>query len=245
MRAILTVSSVVLFTWGACGQTFEVASVRPSRSLLGPDANNRLVFEAAGIVAENVTLRRLAAEAYDLQMNQVLGPAWIDRNEYDIEAKAGAAATRERLSALLRALLAERFGMKAHRETREMRVYELAIARGGPKTRAMDGPAGSGLHFHGDMRHFADFLAVQLSIPVSDDPTQPGRASGPPVPVFDRTGLEGVYDFPVDIKPEPGSDMFILWQRHLREKMGLRIEVRKGDTDVLAIDSAEKIPTGN
>ena len=45
--------------------------------------------------------------------------------------------------------------------------------------------------------------------------------------MLDRTGLEGVYDFAVDIKPEPGSDMFILWQRYLREKMGLRIAFAK------------------
>jgi len=89
-------------------------------------------------------------------MNQVLGPAWIDRNEYDIEAKAGAVATRERLSAMLRPLLAERFGMKQHRETREMRVYELANRTRRPEDPRGERPRGirSAFPRRGDSRIF-------------------------------------------------------------------------------------------
>src|SRR5262249_43844286 len=149
----------------------------------------------------------------------------------------------------LQVLLEERFQVRHHRETREFRVYELAIGKTGAKVQpAKDGatPAvGSGLHFRGNMQRFADLLAVQLSILASDDPTRPGRASGPPVTALDRTGLSGNYDFAVDIRPEPGSDMFTLWQRVLQDRLGLTLESRKGAVEVLVVDSAERVPATN
>jgi uncharacterized protein (TIGR03435 family) len=221
---------------------FDVASVKRSQTLLGPDANNRVVFAPAGITAGNATLRRLVAEAYRLQLRQVLGPNWLDRNEYDIEAKTAAPVPEQDLAAMLQSLLAERFNLKQHRETRQLRVYELVVDKGGPKIQNGNGP---GMRFHGNMRQLADMIAVQLSIPVSDDPTQPGRASGTPPPVLDRTGLSGTYDFSLDIRLEPGSDTMTMWQRILRDELGLRLDSRRGDVEVVVIDSADQIPTAN
>ena len=75
---------------GAKAPTFEVASVKRSQSVAGPDADNQIVFAPAGITARNATLRRLVAEAYRLQLRQVLGPNWLDQIEYDMEAKPSA-----------------------------------------------------------------------------------------------------------------------------------------------------------
>lgn len=226
---------------------FDVASVKPSQRILGPGANNHITFAPAGITAKNATLRRLVAEAYRLQMNQILGPAWLDQREYDIEAKAGAPATKEQLARMLQPLLAERFKLTQHRETKELRAYELVVDKAGPKIHpSQEGEASgspTGLHFHGDLRHFADLLAVQQSIALTDDPRRPGRASGPPAPVLDQTGLPGIYDFTVDIRPEPGADMFSLWQRVLKEQIGLRLDSRKTPVGVLVVDAAEQLPT--
>jgi len=104
---------------------------------------------------------------------------------------------------------------------------------------------GGGRRFHGEMRQFADFLSVQLSIPAADNPSQPAIAGGPIAPVLDKTGLAGTYDFSVDIKPELGTDMFTLWQRALPERLGLRLESRRGQVGVIVIDSAAKTPTVN
>jgi uncharacterized protein (TIGR03435 family) len=179
---------------------FDVASVRPSARLVGPDENNRITFDPAGITGRNVTLRRCVA-------------------------------------------------LTQHSETRDLLVYELVVDHTGPKTGPKTEPTvsatGPGFRFHGDMQRFADLLAVQLSIPVPDDPGRPGRASGPQTPVLDKTGLSGIYDFDVDIRPEPGSDMFALWQRALQEKMGLKLESRKTKMKVLVVDGAESMPTAN
>ena len=67
---------------------FDVASVKPSQHIVGPDYNNQLTYSPTGITCRNVTLQRLIAEAYQLQLNQVLGPGWLDKNEYDIDARS-------------------------------------------------------------------------------------------------------------------------------------------------------------
>ena len=62
---------------------------------------------------------------------------------------------------------------------------------------------------------------------------------------MDKTGLAGVFDFSVDMRPELGTDMFAAWQRALQEQLGLRIESRKENVGVLVVDDAAKIPTEN
>ncbi len=227
---------------------FEVASVRPSARTVGPDYNNQITWTADRFTAKNATLKRLIADAWNLQLNQVIGPAWLDRNEYDIEARLAGDAAREQRALMLRSLLAERFGLKQHSETRAMRVYELTAAKNGPKIKPVEAEephAGAGFHFHGEMRQFADLLAVQFSIPAAERPDVPVRAGGPLIPVIDKTGLQGVYDFSVDIHPELGTDSFAAWQRALDEQLGLRIESRKGDVAVLVIDDVAKTPSAN
>ena len=255
MRALSFLISFALSSWVAFGQAstpapvFDVASVRASQHLAGPDYNNQLSYSPTGIIARNVTLKRLLAEAYQLQLNQVLGPSWLDKNEYDIDARSAGAGTHEQHALMLRSLVAERFKLTEHSVMREMRVYELVIGKSGSKIHPInDGEAptaGTGFHFHGDLRQFADLLAVQLSIPASDNPAEPARASASPIAVLDKTGLPGIFDFNVDIRPELGTDMFASWQRVLQDQLGLRIESRKGNVDVLVVDEAARIPTEN
>jgi uncharacterized protein (TIGR03435 family) len=216
---------------------------------VGPDYNNQLTYSPSGITARNVTVKRLLAEAYHLQLSQVIGPRWIGQNEYDIDAKSAGAVTREQIAMMLRNLLAERFKLTRHSENREMRAYELKVGKSGLKIRpASHGEAVSaapGFHFHGDMREFADLLSVQLTIPAADNPAEPVRASATQIPVLDETGMHGIFDFTVDMHPELGTDMFALWHRTLEDQLGLRIEGRKGNVPVLVVDEALKVPTEN
>jgi uncharacterized protein (TIGR03435 family) len=244
-------NTALILSWLILVSSFDVVSVKPSSNLVGPDYNNQLTFSPSGITGKNVTLKRLIAEAYHLQLNQVSGPNWLDRNEYEIEAKSERSVGRDQLVLMLQPLLAERFNLKQHRETRSMKVYQLVTGKAGPKIRPVkDGdlskPAG-GFHFHGDLRQFADLLAVQLSIPESadPDPTRPQIAAGPPIPVMDKTGLAGTYDFSVDLKPEIGTSVFTVWQRVLQEQLGLRMESNKGNVPVIVVDSALQVPTAN
>jgi uncharacterized protein (TIGR03435 family) len=233
--------------------TFDVASVKPSQRAVGKDAGSQVSFGHAGISGKNVTLKQLIVEAYHLLPYQVAGgPGWLDINEYDVEAKADGPATREQLALMLRALLADRFRLSLHSETKELGVYELVVDKPGAKIHPIEdgeGPAlmsgAGGFVFRGDMQQFANLLSVQLTIPAIDDPGKPSIASGPPVPVLDKTGLAGIYEIGVDIKPEPGGDTFTLWQRVLQDRLGLKLESRKEKVEVLVVDRAERAPGAN
>ena len=249
-RTLLLMIVVASFVNAQTAQpTFEVASVRPSQREVGPDYNNQITYSADAFTGRNVTLRRLIAEAYRLQMKQVIGPPWLDQNEYDIEAREPSDASRGQVPLMLRSLLVQRFRLREHSENRPMRVYELTVGEHGPKIQPIEGEktvaAGPGFHFRGDMRQFADLLAVQFSIPAPESPGVPVRAGGPPIPVLDKTELKGIFEFSVNIRPELGTDMFAQWKRALGEQLGLRIESRKDDVSVIVVDDAAKIPTAN
>lgn len=249
--AIALLSFVAIIQAQPTQPTFEVASVKPSQNEVGPDYNNQITVSATEFNGRNVTLKRLIAEAWQCQLKQIVGPAWIERNEYDIAARIPAGASREQIPLMLRSLLSERFHLKEHGETRQIRVYELKVGEGGPKIKpivAGDAPAtnaGQGFHFHGTMRQFADLLALQFSIPAAQDPTAPVRAGGEQIPVMDKTGLPGIYDFSVPMRPELGTDAFTGWSRALHDQLGLKIESRKGDVPVVVVDDVAKTPTGN
>jgi uncharacterized protein (TIGR03435 family) len=102
-----------------------------------------MVLPALGrLTAQNVTFRMLVMTAYDRQPFQIFGgPPWQNSNKFDITAKAeDGSATLDQMRIMLRGLLADRFKLKAHIETREVPIYELVLARGdkrlGPKMKA-------------------------------------------------------------------------------------------------------------
>lgn len=229
---------------------FEVASVRTSQHEVGPDYNNQITYSGDRFIGRNVTLKHLIAETWHCQVNQVVGPPWLDRNEFDLEARVPTGTSHEQIGPMLQRLLSERFQLKQHSETRQMRVYELTVGKSGPRIRpvetgAQESAAGQGFHFHGTMRQFADLLAVQFSIPAANDPGVPMRAGGNLIPVLDKTGLEGTYDFSVDQRPEPGTDAFTAWKRTLEDQLGLHIESKRTGVPVIVVDNADKVPAAN
>ena len=125
-------------------QTFEVASVKPSNpNPTGPLGATPMVLPALGrLTAQNVTLRMLVMTAYNKQPFEIVGGTpWWNQNKFDITAKAeDGSATLDQMRTMLQGLLADRFKLKTHVETREMPIYELVLARGdkrfGPKMKA-------------------------------------------------------------------------------------------------------------
>jgi uncharacterized protein (TIGR03435 family) len=250
LAAVSIQLSVIPIALGQAKQpVFEVASVRPSQHEVGPDYNNQITYSADRFTGRNVTLKRLIAEAWKCQINQVVGPPWLDHSEYDVEARMPDGTSRDQISLMLRSLLSDRFHLKEHSESRQMRAYELTVEEGGPKIQPVQAgekvTAGSGFHFEGDMRHFADLLAVQFSIPAADSPNVPAKAGGSLIPVLDKTELKGVYEFDVDLRPELGTDAFTAWKRALEDQLGLKIEGRKSEVRVVVVDDVDKIPTAN
>ena len=123
----------------ATGQqpSFDVASIKPATQ----DASGRMqigIMPQPGgrLVAHNVTLAMLLQMAYELKGPKQVerAPDWADQDRYDIEAKATGVSgrlSREQLAPYLQTLLAERFLLMAHRETRQLPVYALVLAKPG------------------------------------------------------------------------------------------------------------------
>ena len=122
---------------GAQSSGFEVASVKPSNpNPTTPLAAAPLVLPALGrLTAQNVTLRMLVMAAYQKQPFEVVGGTpWQNSDKFDINAKAAdASGTTDQILGMLKTLLAERFQLKVHTETREVPIYALVLARGDGK----------------------------------------------------------------------------------------------------------------
>ena len=133
------VAAIVVLTISADAQTgsFEVASVKPSDpNPTGPFGATPFVLPALGrLTAQNVTLRILVMAAYQKQPFEIVGgPEWQNADKFDINAKsAEASPTTDQLFGMMQTLLADRFKLKLHTETREIPIYALLLARGDRK----------------------------------------------------------------------------------------------------------------
>lgn len=190
----------------------------------------------------NIRLRSALKWAYHVQTEQVSGPAWLDSERYAIIAKAGEPVSEERLRLMLQPLLTERFQIKLHRESREMPVFVLSVDKGGPKFQPSV-EAGEGGTRYGIAKKVIAAKATLSQF--ADSLTNPLRAV-----VLDETGLEGRYDFTLDLDVyEPGDiapeEMPGIVARGLREELGLRLETRKTPVPVLVVDHAEREPVQN
>lgn len=244
--------------------TFEVASVKmvgaaESAAKMTKKSAARSVRVSADPIRfsrRNATLASLLLTAYGLQPQQLIGPEWLTSERYEIEAKVPDGATAQQQLVMLRNLLAERFRVKVHREKKEIPVYEMVTAKGGPKLEESvpgaealpaiqpgnpfrlgrkDGITMVILHEQGTM----EALAARLS-------GQAGRV------ILDRTGLKGNFDVTMHWTPptvsssveaaaDPGMNLFAA----LESQLGLKLEPKKGMVDVLVVDHAEKVPTDN
>ena len=131
----VAVAAAVTLTMSAGAQSgsFEVASVKPSNpNPTGPLGGTPFVLPALGrLTAQNVTLRILVMAAYQKQPFEIVGgPEWQNADKFDINAKsADASPTTDQLFGMLQTLLADRFKLKLHTETREVPIYALVLAR--------------------------------------------------------------------------------------------------------------------
>jgi uncharacterized protein (TIGR03435 family) len=133
----LTLAAATAFGQRTAAPTFEVASVKPG----GPVQPGRPTGMRGGpgtsdpgqITWIHVTLQDLLVRAYDVKEYQLSGPPWLSTERFDLVAKVPGGTDKEDFQRMLQGLLAERFHLKAHHETQEVAVYELVIAKGGPR----------------------------------------------------------------------------------------------------------------
>jgi uncharacterized protein (TIGR03435 family) len=235
LRAIVTAGLVVFTSCAALTQTaenspsFEVASVKPAAPITsnfirvgmrgGPGSS-----DPGQITYTNVTVKNVLVNAYGVKSFQISGPGWLDSERYDIVAKLPRGATKAEFMAMLQNLLAERFKLTLHRETKDLPMYALVVAKNGPKLKVSVDDAATA--------KAGGSAATMGRVTVGKDgfPVLPGRgaasmsfmngnarmtASGQSMarlaemlssqldlPVVDMTGLTGNYDFTLYFAPE-------------------------------------------
>lgn len=215
---------------GAQTLSFEVASVKPS----APLANGAIRIMVRGgpgtsdpgqITYQGRSLKDLISSAYGVKSFQVSGPGWMDTERFDIDAKIPEGTTKEQFNVMMQNLLAERFKLAVHREKKDFPLYELTIAKGGPKLKpstedpsAVAGPPPPGPPPIGK-DGFPQLPAGRPALMMNFMPNAHRRlmAMVQPVsaladmlsnlmdgPVIDKTGLTGKFDFTLEFVPEPG-----------------------------------------
>ncbi|HXR39296.1 MAG TPA: efflux RND transporter periplasmic adaptor subunit, partial [Terracidiphilus sp.] len=177
-------------TTAANRPAFEVASVKPHLPGPGPMSVTSSA-ENGRISYVNMTLKGCIRAVYGVQPYQISGgPAWVASERYDIAAKAAGRATADQMMPMLRALLEDRFKLKIHRESKELPIYLLVVAKNGPKIHEVK-DNGEGAEIDSDDQH--PITARNVSMTQLAGILSRGRQTDRPV--FDQTGRKGVFNF--------------------------------------------------
>jgi uncharacterized protein (TIGR03435 family) len=233
---------------------FEVATIKPTP----PNPGGRWIrmLAANEFAAKNHALKTLIAAAYNLNPQAILGgPSWVDSDHYDITARTPGHVRpdlNEQMS-MLRKLLADRFQLAFHRDEREMRVYALTVAKGGSKLQASTlspdaAPQGPPPLIFTVLPQLIRLPARYVTM---DEFASVLQRAALDLPVLNRTGLSGRYDFDLEFTPDEslfggalgkGTDdstrpgLFAA----IQEQLGLRLEATKGAVQALVIDHVER-----
>ena len=232
--------------------TFDVATIKPGT----PGRNGKLIgFRGRHFNAMNFNVNDLISFAYGFHTQQIIGaPAWFATDLYDIDGvpdTEGIPSSKQQ-NLMLQKLLADRFGLTFHHEEKELAVYVITVAKGGPKmTKNADAPEVNGAFF---FRSFGDLTVRNMTM--ADFATW-FQGSVTDKPVVDHTGLTDRYDF--TLKWTPDDSQFVQFRGSnalpplredpnappslytaAQEQLGLKFESTRAPDDVIVIDHVGK-----
>jgi uncharacterized protein (TIGR03435 family) len=210
----------------AFAQQFEVASVRPSAPPGAERMNVGVHIDGQQVSITALNLKDYISAAYKVKLYQIQGPDFLGSERFDINAKLPAGAKESDVSEMLKALLADRFKMQSHRETKDFPVYALVVAKGGlkmkesppdpdtevgdpgekpkaPATNVSGGGGRGGVHIeygHGSFFTMADNKFIARKLPMASFVEVLARFEDKPV--VDMTGVTGSYDFDLEFTQE-------------------------------------------
>jgi uncharacterized protein (TIGR03435 family) len=236
--AILVVFGATL-VWAQ--PVFEAATVKVNDS--GSNAMGGVHgFRDGGVHMVNFTLKTIIGVAYGVEEYRILaGPSWISSERYDIEAKPATRVSDTVAQSMLQALLAERFDLRVHRETRTVAGYRLLAEKADGKLTAAQGErvgfrimSMEEIRGTGTMPMVAWVLKAILGGPVQDD-----------------TGLSGKYEIAVKFRadrPEDAgssSEFGVSIFTALKQDLGLTLKAAQIPVEVVIVDHALKTPVPN
>jgi uncharacterized protein (TIGR03435 family) len=248
--------------------SFDVATIKPHEGIISVSG---MMNRPDGLNASAATLSEMIVFAYGARSDDQVsgGPAWIKTDRYDVEGKISAYdaaafqklspdAMKERRRQMLRALLEDRFRLKVHLVTKDVAVYDLVVAKGGPKMKdaATDTDehvrkGSDGKPISGVMWFLKDSMSAQgYSMgSLANMLSQPYAAVGRPV--VDKTGLTGGYNFTLDWSPQmkagPGGPAIATTPSEdapsiftALQELGLKLQPTTGPEQTVIIDHVER-----
>jgi uncharacterized protein (TIGR03435 family) len=239
IRSLLTLI-LASAAFGA-GPAFEVASIRPAE----PGRGGVQVLPGA-VTLRSQSLAAIVRWAYDINEIELSGPGWINETFFDVSAKAAAPAKEAELRVMMRTLLADRFHLESHRQSKELSALILTVGKTGHKLKEVQ-EEGSPSFQTGKLNLTGRGATVaQLTKFLSHELRQP---------VVDQTGLAGRYDYFLDInkyvteemrnQPGPPAEAPTIIAQALQSQLGLRVDAKKATIEILVVDKLEKTPTDN
>src|SRR6202789_4197832 len=234
---------------------FDVATVKPVDS----DAKSGRYITMQGtnrFVEKDYTLKLLIAAAYNLNSKTISGgPGWIESDHYDIAAVTPGEVrpTHDEQMSMLRSLLADRFKLTFHREEKEFSIYELEVAKGGPKLKPSTAPPDDPPQLISTV--YPQHMVLPARNVTMSDLTSLMQRAMLDRPVVDKTGLSGRYDFDLEWAPDetqfggevptasadaPSPPLFSA----IQQQLGLKLEATRGPIEALVVDAAER-PSAN
>jgi uncharacterized protein (TIGR03435 family) len=262
--AVIAVAVMAVAQTPAQKPKFDVSSVKPSPAgtrFGDTTRGNRLALSGA-------PLKTLLRYAYPTLLGKqiVNTPSWMDSDLFDVEGKSDSEISQAQIPLLVQSLLEDRFQLKAHREMRELLVYNLVVAKSGklklspdqtpvdptaPQTPSPSGPA------RGSFRSIGKPSPTALTLVISGTAIRMDAFIGmlrqyAGRPLIDKTGLSGLYDFELQFDMASGApatnagapaasepNIFPVFTA-LQEQLGLKLESAKAQLEVLVIDSVQK-----
>jgi len=242
---------VLVFASMVDGQTtltFDAASVKRAGRILrptgGPGTN-----DPGRIRYPSISLKDLVKTSYSAKDYELTGPSWMDTETFAVDATMPPDTTQEQFRVMLQNLLAERFKLTVHRESRDISGYSLVVAKNGPKMHNSGSGPATARSPDDDLRRSEGAGGVGLlGIRVTMTRLADKLSDEVQRPVIDATGLKTRYDFELRFRASMASspeaedlpDIFSALQG-----LGLKLEPAKGSVSVIVIDHVEKAQTEN
>jgi len=237
----------VASAFGQTLPTFEAATIKPNKA---GDGGSHFSSGKGMVRASGVSLREYVRFALELKDYELVTPDWMNSTRYDVMAKTPTGSSDDDLMPMMHAMLVERFGLKFHKEKRELAVFGLVVARGGPKIQKVSDDDSS--RSRGERHKITASPATMPSF-AQNLTRRMDR------PVVDMTGLKGGFNFTLEwdsdegtaapraMNPDaaPTSDSGRTLFVALQEQLGLKLEPRKAPFDVVVVDHMERVPTEN
>jgi uncharacterized protein (TIGR03435 family) len=262
MRRTLTLAAILasMALRGQCQdltntQAFEVESITPCKPGTPEPPGEHMgmvqfTYPGGRFTARATTVKFLLEWAYGILPAQHSdGPAWISNDRFDIAAKAEGNATDAQMKRMAQTLLAERFQLKFHRETRDVAVVAISLGKTAPKLFPPKEGETHSIHIAPQMgpdQKIVSFHVVATRFTLAQLNETFARQLGRVI--VDQTGLQGEFDFTIDMtpdedRPNPLDPSIVLGA--MRDQLGLTVKSQKAPVDFLVIDSVEKVVAGN